>query len=88
VREDLQWFKKHERKRIFDAIDAQLKHEPTVSTRNRKRTRPGSITEWELRVGEFRVFYNVDDQVRIVEIKRVGEKRGNLFFFRGKEEGV
>ena len=41
------------------------------------------LAKWELRIGEFRVLYNVDTQVRIVEIQRIGEKRGNTFFFQG-----
>jgi len=47
--------------------------------------RPNDVAEWELRLGDFRVLYDVDESVRIVEIQRVGEKRGNRFFFRGRE---
>ncbi|MCA1991360.1 MAG: hypothetical protein LDL41_04825 [Coleofasciculus sp. S288] len=43
----------------------QLRYEPTVETRNRKRTRPNSIAAWELRIAEFRVFYNVEEQVKL-----------------------
>jgi len=39
-----------------------------------------------LRIENFRVLYDVDQQVRIVEIQRIGEKQGNRFFFRGREE--
>lgn len=31
---------------------------------------------------------NVDEEVIIVEIQRIGEKQGNAFFFRGKQEDV
>lgn len=85
---DLKIFKKHEQKQIVDGIDVQLRYEPTVETRNRKRTRPNSIARWELRIGAFRVFYNVESQVSIVEIQRIGQKRGNTFFFRGEQEDV
>jgi hypothetical protein len=30
--------------------------------------------------------YNADDQVQIVEIQRIGEKRRNAFFFQGRKE--
>lgn len=86
--EDLKYFKKHEQQKILDEISVQLRYEPTVETRNRKRTRPNSIAAWELRIAEFRVFYNVEEQVQIVEIQRIGEKEGNTFLFRGQQEDV
>jgi len=85
---DLQWFKKYEQNQILDGIDQQLRHQPTVETRNRKRLRPNAVAAWELRISDFRVLYNVDEQVSIVEIQRIGEKRGNAFFFRGRKEDV
>lgn len=86
--EDLKWFSKPEQKQIVDGIDAQLRYEPTVETRNRKRLRPNSTAEWELRIGDFRVLYDVDEQVRIVEIRRIGRKHRREFFFRGKKEDI
>ena len=85
---DLKTLKKHEQREILDAIDTQLTYEPAVEVRNRKRMRPNPYAEWELRIGDFRVLYSVDEQVRIVEIQRVGEKRGEGFFFRGRREDV
>jgi mRNA-degrading endonuclease RelE of RelBE toxin-antitoxin system len=85
---DLQWFKKYEQNQILDGIDQQLRHQPTVATRNRKRLQPNAVAAWELRISDFRVLYDVDEQVRIVEIQRIGEKRGNAFFFRGHKEDV
>ncbi|MCP4372327.1 MAG: type II toxin-antitoxin system RelE/ParE family toxin [Deltaproteobacteria bacterium] len=86
--DDLKWFRKHEQKTIVQTIDTQLKYEPTVQTRNRKPMRPNLVGEWELRVGQFRVLYDVAETVRIVEIERIGQKRGNKFFFQGKEEDL
>jgi len=86
--EDLKYFKKHEQQQILGEIPVQLRYEPSVETRNRKRTRPNTIAGWELRIAEFRVFYNVEEQVQIVEIKRIGEKEGNTFLFRGQQENV
>jgi mRNA-degrading endonuclease RelE of RelBE toxin-antitoxin system len=86
--EELRWFKKHEQKVILEGIQEQLRYEPTVHTRNRKPLRPNSTATWELRIEEFRIVYDVDQQVRIVEIQRVGEKRGNAFFFRGRQEDL
>ncbi|MCB1194090.1 MAG: hypothetical protein KDK90_26880 [Leptospiraceae bacterium] len=83
---DLKWFKKNEQKTIIDMIDLQLKYEPLLETRNRKQLRTNSTAEWELRIGDFRVFYNVFGKIYIVEIERIGEKFGNRIFFQGKEE--
>ena len=84
----MRWFRKHEQQEILATIRVQLTYEPLVETRNRKPMRPNAIAEWELRIRHFRVLYTVDTAVRIVEIKQVGEKRGNRFFFRGREEDV
>jgi mRNA-degrading endonuclease RelE of RelBE toxin-antitoxin system len=86
--EDLRYFRKHEQNIIIDGIDEQLSYEPTVETRNRKRMRLNDKAEWELRLGNYRVLYNVGVQVRIVEIQRIGEKRGNAFFFRGRKTNL
>lgn len=53
--QDLRSFRKFERKYIVDEIDANLQHEPTMETRNRKRLRPNDIADWELRIGKYRV---------------------------------
>ena len=83
--QDLKWFRKNEQTVILDDIEAQLRYEPTVETRNRKQLRPNQTAEWELRVGKFRVFYDVDDQMHIVSIEGIGLKIGSNVFFRGKE---
>ena len=82
---DLQFFKKFEQNIIIDAVQTQLSYEPDVETKNRFRRHPPDIAEWELRIGLFRVFYNVDDLVRIVSIDRIGKKPNNTVFFRGQE---
>ncbi len=83
--QDLKWFRKNEQSEILDAIDEQLRYEPTVETRNRKRLRPNQTAEWELRVGNFRVFYDVETVVRIISIEAIGLKIGSRLYFRGKE---
>jgi mRNA-degrading endonuclease RelE of RelBE toxin-antitoxin system len=88
AKEDLKWFEKREQRAIIDAVDLQLLHQPKGETRNRKQMRPNSTAEWELRIGKFRVFYNVHEEMSLVEIQRVGEKRGSTFVFRGTEEDV
>ncbi len=83
--EDLQWFKKREQNVILDGIEANLGYEPTTETRNRKRLRPNDTAKWELRLGVYRVLYNVEEQVRIVSIERIAAKRGNQYVFQGEK---
>src|SRR5262245_1242285 len=70
---------------ILDAIEGQLSNQPTVPTRNRKQLRPNSLAEWELRVQEFRVFYNVEEEQITVAVVAIAVKEGNKFLIEGKE---
>ena len=83
--DDIAPFKRRERKTILDGIDKQLVYEPHVETRNRKRLRPNRTSEWEVRIGKYRVFYDVRQTERIVEVTVIGEKRGNMVLVRGEE---
>jgi mRNA-degrading endonuclease RelE of RelBE toxin-antitoxin system len=88
AQEDLRWFSAREQRIILGGINSHLQYEPTIPTNNRKQLRPNDQAVWELRIGNFRVLYNVEENIQIIEIQRVGEKRGNRFFFRGKSEDV
>jgi mRNA-degrading endonuclease RelE of RelBE toxin-antitoxin system len=83
--DDLRRFRQAEQPMIFDRIGNHLSHEPMVDTRNRKRLRPNSVAEYELRIGRFRVFYDIDEKAEVVKIETVGYKRGSRLFIRGKE---
>ena len=62
----------------MDEVDEQLVHQPTLPTRKRKLLRPNPIAPWELRVGDIRVFYEVQEEpVPQVIVKAVGIKRHN-----------
>lgn len=54
-------------------------------TRNRKLLRENPVADWELRVGRFRVFYEVDAGRRIVRILAVGVKEGSKLTIGGEE---
>lgn len=73
----LQAFTAREQKIIRDAVTEQLSYEPTSPTRNRKEMRPNLIAIWELRLGDFRVYYDVDEEEFIVDIRAIGIKEGN-----------
>ena len=82
---DLAWFRKFDRQRIRDALAAQLTQQPVLETRNRKKLRPNQLAKWELRIGKFRVFYDLDEAEALVKVVAVGYKEGNLLFIRGEE---
>jgi mRNA-degrading endonuclease RelE of RelBE toxin-antitoxin system len=74
-----------DRRTVLDAIEEQLIHEPTVPTRHRKPLRENPLAAWELRVGEFRVFYGIDDEQVMVIVIAVGVKEHNVLRIDGKE---
>ncbi len=82
---DLARLRKHEQQRIRAALEEKLAHQPLHETKNRKKLRPNPLADWELRVGEFRVFYDVFAADALVKVIAVGYKEGNKLFIRGKE---
>ena len=85
TREDLRFHRKHEQVLVVDAVSERLTHQPGVETKNRKPMREGQISRWELRVEAFRVFYNLDEENRAVEIIAIGKKEHDRLFIRGQE---
>lgn len=78
--EDLVKLRAFDRRRILDAIEGELRREPTVETRQRK-VLVGLVTPfesvppiWELRVGEHRVFYDVGEGDKRVYVRAVRHK--------------
>lgn len=70
--------------RILEAaILARLRDQPTVPTKAIKRLRPNPLAEFELRLGDLRVLYNVEESEVVVLI--VGRKVGNKLIV-GNEE--
>lgn len=83
--EDLRLFRKFDQRQIVDAIEGQLPNQATEPSRNRKRLRPNQLAEWELRSGDFRVFYDVDAESDVVKIEAIGYKDGDKLFVHGEE---
>jgi mRNA-degrading endonuclease RelE of RelBE toxin-antitoxin system len=69
-----------DRRRVLDAVERDLGREPTRVTRRRKLlhgVRPRFehvVPIWQLRVGAIRVFYDVDEERRVVSIRAVRVK--------------
>jgi mRNA-degrading endonuclease RelE of RelBE toxin-antitoxin system len=77
---ELKALRPFERARVSEAIEAQLPHEPLLPVRHRKPL-PGVVPTfehtpplWELRVGNVRVFYDVDEAAREVTVRAIRTK--------------
>lgn len=76
--EHLRQFTARQRGIILDAVDVQLAHQPAVKTRNRKPMRPNPLSPWELRIGDFRVYYDIIQTPEpCVCIRAIGIKEHN-----------
>ena len=79
----LKQVKRYNRQRVVDSLHQQLGHQPTTKSRNRKQLDdviPSFDYQppiWELRVGEYRVFYDVDDTEYVVHVRAVRRKPSN-----------
>jgi mRNA-degrading endonuclease RelE of RelBE toxin-antitoxin system len=77
--------RKSEQTTILDAIEEQLSHQPEQPTRRRKKLEENPLAPWELRVGEFRIFYDVDADEKLVVVVAIGRKSHNRLTIGGEE---
>jgi len=76
---------KAKQKRVLDSVDRQLAYEPMMETRHQKKMRPNPIAPWELRIGDLRVYYDVEESPRKkVKILAVGEKDRDIVRIAGE----
>ena len=80
---DVAHYAKRQQTVLLDALAVFLETDPEVETRRRKRLRDNPLAPWELRIADFRVFYEVTagKQVRVLAI---GHKVHNDLFIRGE----
>jgi mRNA-degrading endonuclease RelE of RelBE toxin-antitoxin system len=70
---------------VLDAVEEQLAHQPTVETRNRKRMRANPLAGWELRVGELRVYFDVEEGPdAVVTVRGIGIKERDQVWLAGE----
>ena len=75
----------HDQRIVENGILARLQHQPIAVTKAVKRLRLNPFAEFELRLGDFRVLYNVDAAKQEVVILAVGQKVGNKLVIGGEE---
>ena len=70
---------------VLDTVDEQLMYQPTVETKNRKPMRPNPLAPWELRIGDLRVYYDVEEEPEaVVYINAIGVKERNQVRIAGE----
>lgn len=80
VEEEMAAIRTFEGRRNLEAIREPLAHRPALETRRRKILRgirppfKAVLPLWELRVGEFRVFYDVNEKENKVYVRAVRRK--------------
>ncbi|HEV8637812.1 MAG TPA: hypothetical protein VG370_26640 [Chloroflexota bacterium] len=82
---DLRSLRATEQRRVRAALPQYLTNEITAPSNARKAlaSNPFGVA-WELRLGPLRAFYDVDDAAQVVRVERVGYKRGNDLYVRGR----
>lgn len=72
-----------ERRTVEAAVHARLRDLPTIPTKAVKRLRNNSVAEFELRVDDLRVLYDVTDEEVVLLV--IGRKVGNTLVVSGEE---
>ena len=80
---DIDVYTAWEQRIIFNAISAFLEVDADVPTKRRRQLRPNPLAPWELRIGDYRVFYEIREG-RIVRVLSVGHKEHNVLFIRAR----
>jgi mRNA-degrading endonuclease RelE of RelBE toxin-antitoxin system len=82
--EDLGDYEVHEQRIIREAIGQFLEMDADVQSKRRKPLGSNPLAPWKMRVGDFRVFYEIraDAAVRVLA---AGQKRHNELFILGRK---
>jgi len=83
AQEDIRFFKVYERRIITSGIRTFLIRDALVEINRRNSLEPNQFGSWELRVDQYRVFYDVEDDT--VYVTAVGFKEHNDLYIRGRK---
>ncbi|MDI6794229.1 MAG: type II toxin-antitoxin system RelE/ParE family toxin [bacterium] len=79
--EDLEYFKVYEQKAVIEGTKRYLREDANVKSKKRKQLKPNELAPWELRIGNYRVFYDFEKD-NVVKIIAVGLKHHNELYMR------
>jgi mRNA-degrading endonuclease RelE of RelBE toxin-antitoxin system len=85
ARDNLRELRKRDQQIVIDAVAVQLTHQPGHPTRQRKKLEENDLAPWELRIGDLRVFYDIDPDKELVIVVAVGQKTHNVLRIGGEE---
>ncbi len=80
----MDYFSPYIQKIIVNAIKKYLQYEADVQSKKRKKLRDNPLAGWELRIGEYRVFYEIKER-NSVNILAIGHKIHNILYIRNRE---
>ena len=81
--DDLAGMKAFHRAEVLDAIDEHLTHTPTIVSRSRiKRLHLLDSPAYRLRVGDYRVYYDVDEASTAVMVLRILSKAASVDYLQ------
>jgi mRNA-degrading endonuclease RelE of RelBE toxin-antitoxin system len=81
----LKSFAAREQRLILARIEARLITSPAAESRSVKELRSNPLARFELRVGEFRVFFDPDEADQVVRVLAIGRKQHNRLMIGDKE---
>ena len=80
--EDLNYFTAFEQRIIMSAIKEYLSVDAHVETKRRKPLQANPIAPWELRRGQYRIFYDIIENR--VDVLAIGHKEHKDLFIKGR----
>jgi mRNA-degrading endonuclease RelE of RelBE toxin-antitoxin system len=70
--QDIRGLRKFDQRKVLDGIEIYLSHQPKFLSRSRIKAMSQPFwSNYRLRVDDFRVYYDVNDEKRIVNVLRV-----------------
>ncbi len=81
---DLAYFRSFEQKIILQGIKKYLTEDAHTEMVRKKRLRPNPLAPWELKLGDYRIFYDLETEASI-KIIAIGYKEHNELFIRGRK---
>lgn len=70
--EDLRAMRAFDQRAVLEGIEIHLLHQPRFISKSRiKLMNQPFWSQYRLRVGDFRVYYDVDDDARVVSVLRI-----------------
>ena len=80
---DLKCFRIYEQRIIIEGIKRYLREDADIESKRRKQLNPNELAPWELKIGNYRVFYDFEGD-SVVKIIAIGFKYHKELYIRGR----